>query len=225
MTTTTKQTLTGSNRSDVIQQISEMLGSEGSREMATRMYDALGGSYSSDQRAVVVTYTEAQWAALLTSTGPEAMAADEAAAHLDQGICWKTSDGLSDEALGLGEAWGGGPTGYGQVKWNVLCEAAVRRIAAERVTECKAAIDWSDDSAGATVSATDGGVTSYAEVPRYMGLADVAEDYLAAYDLRDVEEAGEVTATIWRLDSEGQPVAGSKTTAARRHNAAGKWLP
>jgi hypothetical protein len=63
MTTTTMQTLTGSDRNDVVRQISEMLGSEGTREMAARMYDALGGRYVSEARACVVSYTDAQWAA------------------------------------------------------------------------------------------------------------------------------------------------------------------
>lgn len=54
-----------------------------------------------------------------------------ARAHL-RAIGWRPEHGRTDAALGIGEeAWGGAGSGR---QWTVMCENAVRRLAAQAVT-------------------------------------------------------------------------------------------
>lgn len=101
---------------------------------------------------------------------------------------------------------------------------ATKAVQADEVAQQGFPIDWSDDKIGANVSASDGGVTSYGRVSEDAAEDDVAADYLSAYDISGIDEAGEVTVTVWRLDEDGDRIAGTKATATRRHDARGRWL-
>lgn len=55
----------GSDRSDVVRQIEEALGADGTRELASQMYERLDGGYTAEARCCWVTATEAEWRAAL----------------------------------------------------------------------------------------------------------------------------------------------------------------
>lgn len=130
----------------------------------------------------------AAYSELFLGSEAEVEAVQAAAGHLDFGICWKPEQGISDKALGLSEpeCWGGGPDAYGQEKWNDLCEAAVRRLARERVA-----------ALAKTPAETLQTLTDYAR----QTAADMGEDYAAG--LRAMaDEPGEVAANTGISEAE-----------------------
>lgn len=59
--TTETITTTGSDRNDVLRQISEGIGSEATRAAAESVYTALGFAYRAEVRGVTASYTQAEW--------------------------------------------------------------------------------------------------------------------------------------------------------------------
>jgi len=51
----------GATKDDVVRQIEERMGPDGSHEDALRIYEDHGGSYLASARACVLTVTHAQW--------------------------------------------------------------------------------------------------------------------------------------------------------------------
>lgn len=63
--------VSGPDRNDVVRQLEGLLGSEGSTELAERIYYAFGGRYLMAARGCVISFTEAQWDAAVSSQGRE----------------------------------------------------------------------------------------------------------------------------------------------------------
>lgn len=98
---------------------------------------------------------------------------------------------------------------------------AAAQVASDERTQQGFPIRWSDSPVGANVRADGPGEVVYGRVSEDAAEDDVAQDYLDAFDAGLAERAGSVTVEVWRLDEDGQKIAGTKTVATAWHDHRG----